>query len=109
MFEKIAVVAGIVILAVVSVNLTQDNALLKEANAELEQRVQVLTNSYEEAIEKHKALHSENLKLQEEINNAICENKDWSNTPVPASVRSSIARMLDASVSSGNTKGNTNK
>lgn len=109
MFEKTIVVAGIAILAFVSINLTQDNALLKEANAELEQRVTVLTNSYDEVLEKHKALYAENLKLQEEINNAICENKDWSNTPIPDAVRNSVARLLDTSNSSSNSEGNKNK
>lgn len=97
MFEKITIVAGIVILALISTNLCKENSLLENKNEQLEQQITVLKESYDSALKKHKELYTENLKLQEEINNAICESKDWSNTPVPNNIRNSITRMLKSS------------
>lgn len=102
------VVAGIVILALISTNLYKNNSLLEEHNTQLEQQITVLKESYDSALKKHKELYTENLKLQEEINNAICENKDWSDTPVPNNIRSSIARMLKSSTSTSNNGRNKN-
>lgn len=102
------VVAGIVILALISTNLYKKNSLLEEHSTQLEQQIIVLKESYDSALKKHKELYTENLKLQEEINNAICESKDWSDTSVPNNIRSSIARMLKSSTSTSNNGRNKN-
>lgn len=101
-FAKIVIACVILYAGYSYTTLHRENAVLEKDVKNLQATIGSLNETYKYALDKYKILQEENLKLHEEINNAICENKDWSSTPIPASIRDSIAGMLKSSSSSGN-------
>lgn len=101
-FAKIVFVCIILYVGYSYTTLHRENAMLEKDVKNLQATIGSLNDTYKYILSRYKNLQEENLKLHEEINNALCENKEWGSTPIPVSIRDSLTGLFKPSVSSSN-------